>query len=202
MNINYNSASFLTSSINAKCIGVKTEGIEIALTGYSNSGKSTLVNCLTNNKKLSRFSRYPGRTNMINFFEVNSNLRLVDLPGYGYSTVYNNKKKNYNLIFNYIKNRVCLKGILLLIDIRRLLRTEDIKLLNYAQKKYINVVILLTKCDKVSFSYQKKQIDILQKKNNFICKNINIILFSSLQSIGVIRVLDIINQWFNEYIYL
>lgn len=201
MNINYSSTHFLTSSINAKCIGVKTEGIEIAFTGYSNSGKSTLINCLTNNRKLSRCSRYPGRTNMINFFEVNSNLRLVDLPGYGYSTVYNNKKKNYNLIFNYIKNRICLKGILLLIDIRRLLRSEDIILLNYVKKTYINIIILLTKCDKVSFSYQKQQIYILQKKLCVIYKNIHIILFSSFQSVGVTSVLHIINHWFNEYVY-
>ncbi|WP_343128076.1 ribosome biogenesis GTP-binding protein YihA/YsxC [Buchnera aphidicola (Takecallis taiwana)] len=200
MIINYSSTYFLTSSTNGQCASVKQDGMEIALTGYSNSGKSTLINCLTHNKKLSRFSKYPGRTNMINFFTVNSYLRLVDLPGYGYSTVYTNKKNNYNLIFNYIQTRSCLKGILLLIDIRRLLRVEDIKLLQYLQIKYINIMILLTKCDKLNFSFQKKQMNIIKQQMVIFGKKIPIVLFSSLKNIGVLYVLKIIDIWFNKYI--
>lgn len=197
MSINYNMTRFLTSSIHAKCIDVKDSGIEVALIGYSNSGKSTLINCLTCNKKLSRFSKYPGRTSMINFFTVNNKLRLVDLPGYGYSTLYKNKIKHYNLIFNYVKYRKCLKGIFLLIDIRRLLRYEDIKLLKLL-KKYMNIVIVLTKCDKINFSQQQKQINILRKQVYVINKEIQIILFSSKKKIGVVNILNMIDNWFQD----
>ncbi|QCI26069.1 ribosome biogenesis GTP-binding protein YihA/YsxC [Buchnera aphidicola] len=199
MIINFHMTHFLTSSIYAKCMDVKDCGIEIALIGYSNSGKSTLINCLTRNKKLSRFSKYPGRTSLINFFSVNENLRIVDLPGYGYSKVHKNKQKNYSLVFNYIKYRSCLKGIFLLIDIRRLLRDTDIKFLRYC-KQCINIVILLTKCDKMNVSCQNRQIKLLKKQLFYFSKNIKIILFSSVKCIGLINVLKIIDFWFYKYV--
>ncbi|QCI27270.1 ribosome biogenesis GTP-binding protein YihA/YsxC [Buchnera aphidicola] len=200
MNLNYNNMTFLTSSTNFKCMHIEQYGIEIALFGYSNCGKSTLINCLGNNKKLSRFSRLPGRTNMINFFKIHEKLRLVDLPGYGYSKIYNNKTKNHTLIFNYLKFRICLKRILLLIDIRRLLRLEDIKILNYAKKKCINITILLTKCDKLKFSNRIKQLNFLKKNILYNFKNINIILISSIKNIGIKNVLDIINCDYHQYV--
>ncbi|CAL4322771.1 ribosome biogenesis GTP-binding protein YihA/YsxC [Buchnera aphidicola] len=201
MLINYHATRFLTGSIHSNCIHVNNNGLEIALVGYSNSGKSTLINCLTNQNMLSRFSKYPGSTKMINFFEVNSQFRLVDLPGYGYSVNYKfNKNYLYDLIINYINQRSCLKGLVLLIDIRRLIRPIDNIILSLSQKKKIHLLLLLTKCDKLNRNTQKLQLKSLQKQLCVNFKHIEIILFSSFRKIGLDQLLLKINTWCNYFL--
>ncbi|CAL4322514.1 ribosome biogenesis GTP-binding protein YihA/YsxC [Buchnera aphidicola] len=192
----YNNATFLTSATNFMCNHVPKNGIEIGFVGYSNSGKSTAINALTNKSKLSRFSKNPGRTNMINFFTIYNNLRFVDFPGYGYSLYEKNINKKYNLILHYLEYRTCLKGIILFVDIRRLLRYMDKKILQLVQYKSVKCVILLTKCDKLSKLQQNRQLNILRKELTIYFKDINIILFSSLQKIGISLVLHVIHSWY------
>ena len=196
MNLNFHYAKFLTSAISYPCHHVNQNGIEIAFIGYSNSGKSTAINFLTNKKKISRVSKSPGRTNMINFFYINSVLRFVDLPGYGYSIYHKYQEKEiYYLILKYLKFRKCLKGIILFIDIRRLLREMDKKMLNFLKNKPVNLVILLTKCDKINQNNQNKILFIFKKKIALYSKNIEIILFSSFYKKSKKDLLNIIQTW-------
>ncbi|WP_367678396.1 ribosome biogenesis GTP-binding protein YihA/YsxC [Buchnera aphidicola] len=188
---------FLMSGVNVKKINIKKYKNEIIFIGYSNSGKSSVINCLTNNNKLSRCSKFPGRTKMMNFFEINNHTCFVDFPGYGYSKISDLKiNKNHSLIFSYIKYRFWLTSIVLLIDIRRLIRVEDKKILLYLKKKKVNIVILLNKCDKMKFYQQKKQLCILRKRFFLYTSNIKIILFSSFKKIGVNEFFD----YFKDYI--
>ncbi|CAL4043063.1 Probable GTP-binding protein EngB [Buchnera aphidicola (Phyllaphis fagi)] len=193
---NYNVARFLTSVDVWNTDNIYPYGMEIAFSGYSNSGKSSLINCLTNNNKLARCSKFPGCTKMINFFQVTSDFRIVDLPGYGYSKrCKNEKKKINNLIFNYLKQRKYLKGLILLIDIRRLMRLIDYNILKLSKTRNINILIILTKCDKITVQSQKKQLYILKNQLFPDFRNIEIIIFSSFKKIGVDKILNIINIW-------
>ena len=107
--INYNKTFFLKSISKISDINIE-HGIEIAFIGYSNSGKSSAINFLTNQKKLARCSKKPGCTQLINFFQVISNFRIVDLPGYGYANCPISIKLTWErLIYNYLKQRKFLK---------------------------------------------------------------------------------------------
>ncbi|WP_343182415.1 ribosome biogenesis GTP-binding protein YihA/YsxC [Buchnera aphidicola] len=185
MNLKYQSIQFLTSFADVKYINITDIGIEVACIGYSNVGKSTLINCLARNNKLSRFSKYPGRTKLINFFMIDKNFRLVDLPGYGYSKFCKCEIKNFNLVVRYIKYRKCLKIVILVIDIRRLLRPFDVKMLFLLKLYNIQCIVLLNKCDKLNTLYQKKKIHLLNKEINSINPFSFSILFSSFKKVGL-----------------
>ncbi|CAL4322336.1 Probable GTP-binding protein EngB [Buchnera aphidicola (Pterocallis alni)] len=201
MILQYQNTKFLTSSVSKKCLHVDNLGVELAFVGYSNSGKSSLINCITNKKKLSRFSKKTGRTRMINFFYINDTLRFVDLPGYGFSLIQKNqKKKIYKLIFNYLRNRKCLKGLILLIDIRRLIRTEDRKILTFSKLYNIHIIIILTKCDKLNKHDRLYQLNILKKQIQFYYIKLKIILFSCVHMIGINDILNEINIWYNKHL--
>ncbi|MCW5197166.1 ribosome biogenesis GTP-binding protein YihA/YsxC [Buchnera aphidicola] len=200
MIINYQCIQFLNSFFRWNTNHVYPYGIEFAFTGYSNSGKSSLINCLANNNKLVRFSRFPGCTKMINVFRVTSRFRFVDLPGYGYSQLCKHEQiRIQNLIFTYLKTRTYLKGLILLIDIRRLIRSIDYDVLKLSKKRNINIFIVLTKCDKVTLLVQKKQLYILKKQLFVNFNNIEIIVFSSRTKVGVNKILNIINMWYKNY---
>ncbi|WP_343190202.1 ribosome biogenesis GTP-binding protein YihA/YsxC [Buchnera aphidicola (Mollitrichosiphum nigrofasciatum)] len=159
---------------------------EIAFFGYSNCGKSSVINSLTNQKKLSRVSKKPGSTNLVNFFKVNNDFFLVDLPGYGYVNHSKKKKKKIqNLLFNYLQYRQQLIGIILLMDIRNPLKNLDRIFLDYVKNYTIPVVILLTKSDKLSTQEQNKQLLLIKKKILFIENILDIIIYSSLKKKGI-----------------
>lgn len=200
MVINYNFTHFLTSSVDAKCIHVDQNGLEIVFIGYSNAGKSSLINCLTNKSKLARYSKSPGQTKMINFFKVNTKLKLVDLPGYGYSLINKgDKRKLYNLIINYLTKRCSVKKIILLVDIRRLIRSIDKIVLKLSNENKIDLIILLTKCDKINKMSQKYQLSFLKKQLFPDFKNIKIFIFSSFKKIGLDNLFHKINEWYNTF---
>lgn len=146
---NYRSAQFLTSAAKLSQCPPDT-GWEVAFAGRSNAGKSSAINSLTNNSKLAKTSKTPGRTQLINFFELSDQQRLVDLPGYGYAKVPLAVKREWTMqLEKYLQNRQCLRGLVLLMDIRHPLQPFDQQMLNWALQALMPVHILLTKADKL-----------------------------------------------------
>jgi GTP-binding protein len=122
----------------------------VAFAGRSNAGKSSAINSLTNNKKLAKTSKTPGRTQLINFFELSDCQRLVDLPGYGFAKVPLAVKREWTKQLEiYLQNRQCLRGLILLMDVRHPLQPFDRQMLGWALQASMPVHILLTKADKL-----------------------------------------------------
>ena len=124
---------------------------EVAFAGRSNVGKSSLLNSLVRRKSFARVSRTPGRTREINFFRINNGFVLVDLPGYGYARVSKEKKSGWKpLIESYLKRTTQLRGIVLLLDIRREPSDDDLAMLDFLAETEVPTIVALTKKDKLS----------------------------------------------------
>ncbi|QXE86277.1 ribosome biogenesis GTP-binding protein YihA/YsxC [Geomonas nitrogeniifigens] len=131
---------------------------EIAFAGRSNVGKSSLVNVLVNRKNLVRTSSTPGRTQLINFFQVNDDFMLVDLPGYGYAKVPLAVKKDWRpMMETYLSKRKNLRGVVLILDIRRVPSDDDLQMLAWLRAYSIAPIIVVTKCDKLSKNERARQ---------------------------------------------
>ncbi|MBU5638623.1 ribosome biogenesis GTP-binding protein YihA/YsxC [Geomonas sp. Red69] len=131
---------------------------EIAFAGRSNVGKSSLVNVLVNRKNLVRTSSTPGRTQLINFFQVNDDFMLVDLPGYGYAKVPLAVKKDWRpMMETYLAKRKNLRGVVLILDIRRVPNDDDLQMLAWLRAYSIAPIIVVTKCDKLSKNERARQ---------------------------------------------
>ncbi|AAM67962.1 ribosome biogenesis GTP-binding protein YihA/YsxC [Buchnera aphidicola] len=197
--LNYNKTFFLKSISNISDIQIE-HGIEIAFIGYSNSGKSSAINALTNQKKLARFSKTPGRTQLINLFQVTSDFRIVDLPGYGYAKApLLIKIKWQNMIYSYLKNSRSLKGLVLLMDIRYPLKILDQDIISMALNCKIPILLLLTKCDKFTINNQKIQFQKVYEKLDKFLNELHIQLFSSLKKIGIEKLKSKLNFWYEKY---
>tara|TARA_B100001250_G_scaffold299784_1_gene261398 strand:+ start:1406 stop:1996 length:591 start_codon:yes stop_codon:yes gene_type:complete len=137
------------------------KGIEIAICGRSNSGKSSILNSLSSNKKLAKTSKTPGRTQSINIFTLNpdENHRIADLPGYGFAKVSKKTQKEWGkLIGLYLEKRESLKGIVIIMDIRHPFTELDLNLIYLCQEYDIPTILLLNKSDKISKSQKISQI--------------------------------------------
>ena len=145
----FNKTSFLMSAPSVKQSPI-AEGKEVAFAGRSNAGKSSVINTLTDNKKLARTSKKPGRTQLLNFFSLNKDRRLVDLPGYGFAKVPIVVKRNWNRnLAGYLQERQSLVGVVILMDIRHPLQKYDWQLIRWASESKMPVHLLLTKSDKL-----------------------------------------------------
>jgi len=151
------SAEFITSA--AQPSQYPTADLpEIAFSGRSNVGKSRLINILVNRKNLVKTSSTPGRTQLINFFKINGKLTFVDLPGYGYARVPPAVKKKWGpMIETYLSGRKNLKGVVVIMDIRRIPRDEEHNLIAWLNHHSIERILVLTKADKLSKTKQQKQ---------------------------------------------
>ena len=126
-------------------------GFEILLAGRSNAGKSSALNTLTDNKKLSRISKTPGRTTEINFFKVNEDLKLLDLPGYGFAKSSKAKKQDWGpLLGEYFQKRHALTAVIIFMDIRHPLKESDWEMINLCRDFNVPFIPVLTKSDKLS----------------------------------------------------
>jgi GTP-binding protein len=124
---------------------------EVAFAGRSNVGKSSLLNSLVRRKSFARVSRTPGRTREINFFRINNGFVLVDLPGYGYARVSKEKKSEWRpMIESYLRRTTQLRGIVLLLDIRREPSEDDRAMLDFLAEVEVPTIVALTKTDKLS----------------------------------------------------
>ena len=173
------------------------EGIEVAFAGRSNAGKSSAINTITDQKSLARISKTPGRTQMINFFSVDENRSLVDLPGYGYAKVPEKIKIRWQqTLGKYLETRQALRGLVLMMDIRHPLKEFDLQMIKWANNAKLSVHILLTKSDKLKRGAANSSLLLvnneLQKKELLA----SVQLFSSLNHEGKQEAIEQLNQWF------
>ena len=162
---------------------------EIAFAGRSNVGKSSLINTLLNRKRLVKTSSTPGRTQLINFFNINNAFSFVDLPGYGYAKVPDSVKKTWGpMVETYLSTRKTLKGVVLIVDIRRIPGIEDFNLIDWLSYYHIPVILALTKTDKLSKTKQIKQH--LAVAETLAVNQKDLILFSSKSRLGKEAVWD------------
>ncbi|HSX52397.1 MAG TPA: ribosome biogenesis GTP-binding protein YihA/YsxC [Cellvibrio sp.] len=172
-------------------------GAEVAFAGRSNAGKSSAINALTN-QKLARTSKTPGRTQLINFFNVGENQRLVDLPGYGYAKVSREQKDKWQRdLSEYLQKRQCLKGLILLMDIRHPLQEFDTTMLDWAIRGNMPVHILLTKADKLSRMQANNSLFAVQKqlKQARLDQLVSIQCFSALKYAGLDELKAKLQSW-------
>ena len=160
---------------------------EIAFAGRSNVGKSSLINALFNQKKLAKTSSTPGRTQQLNYFNLNDKIHVVDLPGYGYAEAPKSLVKQWQkLIFDYLRGRVNLRRVFLLIDSRHGLKKVDKEVMEMLDKAAVTYQIVLTKADKISFKALKNQeTSILNEVKNHAAAYNEIIATSSEKNIGL-----------------
>jgi GTP-binding protein len=193
----YSKAVFLKSA--AKIIHLPNDsGYEVAFAGRSNAGKSSALNYLTGIKNLARTSKTPGRTQLINLFNLDEERRLVDLPGYGYAKVALQVKMEWQKhLAHYLEVRKSLKGLVLLMDIRHPLKDLDQMMLDWALDRELPVHILLTKADKISRSEAKNTV--LQVRRNYELADhlISVQTFSSLKKEGIDELIPVLNEWLN-----
>ncbi|XQW85313.1 ribosome biogenesis GTP-binding protein YihA/YsxC [Thalassotalea piscium] len=171
-------------------------GIEVAFAGRSNAGKSSALNTLTNQKSLARISKTPGRTQLINVFEVSENQRLIDLPGYGFAKVpLEMKKKWQKALGEYLEKRTSLKGLVVLMDIRHPLKDLDRDLIQWAAESNLPVLALLTKSDKLSQGKASAEVLNVKKSLSALNADIRVQAFSSLKRTGFDSANKIICDW-------
>jgi len=195
MTLDYRKAQFLISAEKlTQC--PEDAGFEVAFAGRSNAGKSSAINTLTDNKKLARTSKTPGRTQLINFFSLDEERRLVDLPGYGYAKVSNSVKTHWQaLLGSYLENRKALKGIVLLMDIRHPIKPFDEMILNWAIGGSVRTHILLSKSDKVNQQTKQKTLNEVRKAYSIYQDLISVQTFSSLKKQGIDQVKSRLAEW-------
>ena len=145
----YPRAAFIKSA-NAPAQFVSDEGAEVAFAGRSNAGKSSAINVIVNRRQFARTSKTPGRTQLVNFFRLREGARIVDLPGYGFAKVSTKMREHWaDLMADYFESRGSLRGMFLIVDIRRRLTEFDHQMLSFAETVGLPVHVLLTKADKL-----------------------------------------------------
>ncbi len=174
-------------------------GIEVAFAGRSNAGKSSALNTLTNQRGLARISKTPGRTQLINVFEIADNKRLIDLPGYGFAKVpLEMKKKWQKALGEYLEKRESLKGLVVLMDIRHPLKDLDMDLIEWAVDSELPVLALLTKSDKLSQGKRSAEVLKVKKVLDELNGDIKVQAFSSLKRTGTEQANTVICDWFSD----
>ncbi|MCF6766365.1 ribosome biogenesis GTP-binding protein YihA/YsxC [Thiotrichales bacterium 19S3-7] len=194
--MNYQRADFLKSVAEVEQLP-EDSGYEVAFAGRSNAGKSSALNTLTQKKQLARVSKTPGRTQLINIFPIDDQRRLVDLPGYGYAKVPLKMINQWRiLIDNYVSQRACLRGIVLLTDPRHNLKEFDLMMIQWAKTVQKPLHILLTKSDKLTNKERQLALNEAYKaigeKNDLI----TVQHFSSLKKTGLDKLTAKLDQWF------
>ena len=195
---NYHMTHFVLSAPDIRHLP-SDAGIEVAFAGRSNAGKSSALNTLTQQKSLARISKTPGRTQLINLFEVEPGIRLVDLPGYGYAQVPEEMKRKWQRsLGEYLQMRNSLKGLVVLMDIRHPLKDLDQQMIQWAVDVGTPVMLLLTKADKLASGARQAQIKMVREAVKEFMGDIQVEAFSSPKKMGVDKLSDKLNTWFNE----
>jgi len=174
----------------------KDRGIEVAIAGRSNAGKSSAINTLTDQRSLARTSKTPGRTQQIVIFELDEERRIADLPGYGYAKVPLKLKAHWRAVMErYFQTRQCLRGVVLVMDIRHPMREFDQQMLAWCDSSGLPCHILLTKADKLKRGPAQST---LLKVRGDLPDIASIQIFSSLKKTGLDELVDKLSGWY-EY---
>ncbi len=193
MTISFRQASFLTSAYELSQL-IPDHGYEIAFAGRSNAGKSSAINCLTEQKALCKTSKTPGRTQLINFFELGEQCHLVDLPGYGFAKVSKKMRHHWDLVLStYLLQRKALKGLVIVVDIRRGINNLDEALIELVGD-HLPLHILLTKSDKLSRA--ATQAAIVEAQRQLDCEHHSVSSLSTLNRQGLEQLRKKCLQWF------
>lgn len=166
--------------------------VEIAFAGRSNVGKSSFINSMINRKNLARTSSKPGKTRTINFYLINEQFRMVDLPGYGYAQVSKAEKDKWgHIIEGYLSSRKNLREVILIVDIRHEPTDQDLMMYNWIKSFGFSGLVIATKADKISRGNWQKHINIILKKLDIKDRNL-VIPYSSENKINKARVFEIL----------
>jgi GTP-binding protein len=190
----YRQAQFLISAGKAKQF--PQGGSEVAFSGRSNAGKSSAINTLCDNKGLARTSKTPGRTRLVNFFELDEQRRLVDLPGYGFAKVPIAMKNEWEkLMTQYLSDQQALKGLVIIMDIRHPLNDYDWQMLEWCDHYQLPAHVLLTKADKIKRGAQQNSKLKTQKQLKDAGIDASVQIFSALKKTGLDELVFKLNDW-------
>jgi GTP-binding protein len=172
------------------------QGVEVAIAGRSNAGKSSLINRMCRQNALARTSRTPGRTRQLVFFRLDESRHLVDLPGYGYAKVGGDLKKHWQgLIQAYLDRREALIGLVVVMDIRHPMKDQDIELIEWAGQRGLGLHLVLTKADKLGRGKQKEQ---LLKVRRMVHEDVGVQTFSATSGQGLDELYAIMGNWYGS----
>lgn len=196
MNPLYHRARFVTSAARL-CQAPPDQGFEVAFAGRSNAGKSSAINALTQQSQLARTSKTPGRTQLLNFFTLDTQRRLVDLPGYGYAQVPEAVKQQWQREMTaYLTGRKSLRGVVLLMDIRHPLKEFDQQMVQLSEQIPLPLHILLTKADKLKWGAANQSLMQLRNQLKERHERISLQLFSALKRQGITELHALLDEWF------
>ena len=191
----YPDAHFIKSA-NALSQFVPDTGGEVAFAGRSNAGKSSAINIIVNRRQFARTSKTPGRTQLVNFFQLDGDRRIVDLPGYGFARVADAMREHWgNLLADYFETRKSLKGLILIVDIRRQLTEFDRQMLEFAESVGLPVHVLLTKADKLKKGQAANALLAVRKE---LGERASVQLFSALKRSGEQEARDVLERFLAE----
>ncbi len=197
MNPVYHQAKFMLSASKVT-EAPEDQGKEVAFAGRSNAGKSSALNTLTRQNSLARISKTPGRTQLLNFFEIDEQRKFVDLPGYGYAKVPLAVKKQWHkMMETYLQERNALCGIVLVTDVRHPLTEFDLQMIEWCEYAKLPLHMLLTKADKLNYGAAKNTLLKVQKELQERNVEITLQLFSSLKKTGIDDVHKVLDLWFS-----
>ncbi len=192
----FTNAKFLLSAARLEQLP-NDDGVEVAFVGRSNAGKSSVLNQLTHNKKLARVSKTPGRTQLINVFVLDAKRRLIDLPGYGFAQVPMEVKVEWQKVLeSYLRTRECLKGLVLVMDIRHPLTDFDRHLLAWASSCDLAVHILLNKADKLKRGAVNNTVHEVKDFLSSLPNQITVQPFSAMAGDGVEEFREQLDNWY------
>lgn len=184
MKVNTHNADILLSAAN-KSHYPQDNIPEVALAGRSNVGKSSFINTMLNRKNLARTSGKPGKTQLLNFFNIDDQLRFVDVPGYGYARVSKKEREKWGkMIEEYLTTRKNLKAVISLVDLRHEPSADDVQMYEFLKYYEIPVILVATKADKIPRGKWNKHESMIKKKLDFD-KSDTFIIFSSVNKAGV-----------------
>jgi len=192
MSISFRQAKFLTSAFELSQLH-PDDGAEVAFAGRSNAGKSSAINCLTQQKGLCKTSKTPGRTQLINFFELDQQRRLVDLPGYGFAKVSKQLRNHWDQVLStFLLQREALRGLVIVVDIRRGISDLDRALIDMMNDS-LPLHILLTKSDKLSRSAIKRAVT--ETEARLIAPDQTVSTLSTLNRQGLEALEQVCREW-------
>lgn len=172
------------------------EGREVAVAGRSNAGKSSAINAIMGRHNLARSSKTPGRTQQVNFFELEPGLRLVDLPGYGFAQVPVNLRRHWGAVLqNYFAKRASLAGVVVVMDARHPLTDNDQEMIELTKSRTLPLHVLLTKSDKLSRS---AAMTTLKSTRNALSQAATVQLFSATEKTGIEEAREVLRRWLTD----